>query len=288
MRSATPTIVATAGTAAGTRRRRSSRIVGIRSAGRGRGGETRAMGPATIAVVPACITGQVTICKRFVRNFPWPGAASTVARVAAAPCPPRCTRSRSPLPSRAWCCWLRRVPPRFPSSRATPAPARGGVLWAGAGARSFALAPRARRSRALAMLAAPVLAVLAIGTLATRVHVPSVGPAIVGAAALAGLAVLALTWLVLRRPNTLPLLAVAALPFRVPVSVGSTTANLLLPLYGVIAAGILAYAWRWLRSHERTEDTERERLLRWLQLAFAGVLVLYAAQSLYSSDNEQA
>jgi O-antigen ligase len=108
------------------------------------------------------------------------------------------------------------------------------------------------------------------------------------AAAVGGVAVLALTWLVLRRPNTFPLLAVAALPFRVPVSVGNTNANLLLPLYGVIAAGILAYAWRWLRSHERTEDAEREPLLRRLQIAFAAVLALYALQSLYSSDNEQA
>jgi O-antigen ligase len=171
---------------------------------------------------------------------------------------------------------------------ALAAPVQGVVLLAAAAATSFALITRDRRSRALAMLAAPVLAVLAIGTLATRVHVPSVGPALVGAAAIAGLAVLALTWLVLRRPNTLPLLAVAALPFRVPVSVSGTTANLLLPLYGVIAAGILAYAWRWLRSHDRTEDDERESLLRWLQLAFAGVLALYALQSLYSADNEQA
>jgi O-antigen ligase len=136
------------------------------------------------------------------------------------------------------------------------------------------------------MLAAPVLAVLAIGTLATRVHVPSVGPEMIGAAVVGAVAVLALTWIVLRRPTVLTLSAVAALPFRVPVSVGDSVANLLLPLYAVIGAGILAYAWRWLRSDEK--DPEREPLLRWLQIAFAVVLALYALQALYSSDREQA
>src|SRR4051794_14332144 len=138
------------------------------------------------------------------------------------------------------------------------------------------------------MLAAPVLAAISIGTLATRVHVPSVGPAMIGAAAVGGVAVLILTWLVLRRPTVLTLCAVAALPFRVPVSIGDSAANLLLPLYGVIGAGILAYAWRHLRGEDDGRDPEREPLLRWLQIAFAVVLALYAVQALYSSDREQA
>jgi O-antigen ligase len=171
---------------------------------------------------------------------------------------------------------------------ALAAPIQGVVLIAAAGATAFTLVTRDRRSRALAMLVAPVLAVLAIGTLATRVHVPSVGPAMIGAGVVGGVAVLVLTWLVLRRPQAFPLAAVAAMPFRVPVSIGDSAANLLLPLYGVIAAGILAYAWRWLRTDERTDDTERERLVRWLQIAFAVVLALYALQSLYSTDREQA
>jgi hypothetical protein len=118
-------------------------------------------------------------------------------------------------------------------------PVQATALLAAAAATAYALVTRNRRRRAFAMLAAPVLAVLSIGTLATTVHVPSVGPAILGAAVVGGIAVLVLTWLVHRRPNAFALLAVAALPFRVPVSIGSTTANLLLPLYGVIAAGIL-------------------------------------------------
>src|SRR3954453_15784285 len=160
---------------------------------------------------------------------------------------------------------------------------------------ALALVTRDRRARAFGLLGAPVLAVLAIGTLATRVRVPSVGPAMIGAAVVAGIAVLGggragapRTWIVLKRPTFLALLAVAALPFRVPVSVGGTAANLLLPLYAVIGAGILAYAWNWLRSDEDTPDVEREPLLRWLQIAFATVLGLYALQALYSIDREQA
>jgi O-antigen ligase len=99
---------------------------------------------------------------------------------------------------------------------------------------------------------------------------------------------LVLTWIIVKRPTFLALLAVAALPFRVPVSVGDAAANLLLPLYGVIGAGILAYAWNWLRSDDDTSDAEREPLLRWLQIAFAVVLGLYAVQALYSTDREQA
>ena len=86
---------------------------------------------------------------------------------------------------------------------------------------------------------------------------------------------LALAWLVHRRPIALPLLAVAALPFRVPVSIGDSAANLLLPLYAVIAAGTLAYAWRALRWGG--PDAEREPLLRRLAWAFAAVLALYGA-----------
>jgi O-antigen ligase len=171
---------------------------------------------------------------------------------------------------------------------ALAAPIQGGALLLAAAATAFALIVRDRRARAIAMLASPALAVIAIGTLATRVHVPDVGLKVGGAAVAGGVAVLALTWLVLRRPTWLTLLAVAALPFRVPVSIGDTAANLLLPLYGVIAAGILAYAWRWLRTDDRTEDAEREPLLRWLQIAFAAVLLLYAVQALYSTDIEQA
>jgi putative inorganic carbon (HCO3(-)) transporter len=166
-------------------------------------------------------------------------------------------------------------------------PVQAAALLATAGATAFALLTQDRRLRAMAMLAAPVLAVLSIGTLADSVDVPTVSAKVVAAGVAGVVGVVILTAIVYRRPNAFALLAVAALPFRVPVSVGDTAANLLLPLYGVIAAGILTYAWKWLRA-ERTEDAERERVVRWLQFAFAGVLGLYALQALYSSDLEQA
>jgi putative inorganic carbon (HCO3(-)) transporter len=166
-------------------------------------------------------------------------------------------------------------------------PVQGAALLATAAATAYALVTRDRRRRALAMLAAPVLAVIAIGTLAETVDVPSIGTKVIAAGVAGAIGVVVLTWIVWRRPNAFALLAVAALPFRVPVSIGDSAANLLLPLYGVIAAGILTYAWKWLRA-EQTEDSEREPLVRWLQIAFAGVLGLYALQALYSDDLEQA
>ena len=50
-----------------------------------------------------------------------------------------------------------------------------------------------------------------------------------------------------RRPGLIGLLALGAIPFRVPLALGDETASLLLPLYGVVAAGALAEAFRWLR-----------------------------------------
>ncbi len=135
------------------------------------------------------------------------------------------------------------------------------------------------------MLAAPALAVLTLATLANSLD-PLVEPVILGGAAAGGIAVLALAWLVHRRPIALALLVVAALPFRVPVSIGDSAANLLLPLYAVIAAGTLSYAWRALRRGG--PDAEREPLLRRLAWAFAAVLALYGLQASYSADVEQA
>jgi O-antigen ligase len=54
------------------------------------------------------------------------------------------------------------------------------------------------------------------------------------------LVVAALTILIRRHPNSFPLLAVFALPFRLPISAEGRTVNLLIPLYLVVAAGTLA------------------------------------------------
>ena len=178
--------------------------------------------------------------------------------------------------------------PALLPSLAVAAPLQGVAVLATTVAVAAALVTVDRRRRAIAMLAAPALAVLALASMATRVDVPDVGPVVAAAAAVGGVAVLVLAWIVHRRPTVLALSAIAALPFRVPVSVGDSAANLLLPLYAVIAAGTLSYAWRALRGEDDEPEIEREPLLRWLTWAFAAVLVLYGAQSIYSTDVEQA
>ncbi|MGH2922453.1 MAG: O-antigen ligase family protein, partial [Solirubrobacterales bacterium] len=95
-----------------------------------------------------------------------------------------------------------------------------------------------------------------------------------GAAALAGLAAAQRRWRWL-----LPLLLVAALPFRVPIDLDGSDANLLIPLYVVIGAGALAYAADALRG----VGGER-RIPRLLAAALAAAVVLYALQSSYSED----
>jgi O-antigen ligase len=168
---------------------------------------------------------------------------------------------------------------------AVATPIQVAAVLATAAAVAVALVVPDRRRRAMAMLAAPALAILALATLANSLD-PLLEPLVLGGGVAGAVAVLALAWLVHRRPVALPLLAVAALPFRVPVSIGDSAANLLLPLYAVIAAGTLAYTWRALRWGG--PDAERERLLRWLCWAFATVLALYGLQATYSSDVEQA
>jgi O-antigen ligase len=120
-------------------------------------------------------------------------------------------------------------------------------------------------------------------------------PGLAVAAGLCGLVVLGIgAFLMHRRPELLALAAAAALPFRVPIESGGNTANLLVPLYVVIAAGVLAYALPRLRAPRGLEDLERgdarevehERgPLEWL---LAGAIVLYAAQATYSSDFDGA
>ena len=73
------------------------------------------------------------------------------------------------------------------------------------------------------------------------------------AGALALVAVAALATLFVRRPAALALAAAAAIPFRVPIPLGATTASLLLPLYLVIASGAVAYIVPRLRDTDEVE-----------------------------------
>ncbi len=133
----------------------------------------------------------------------------------------------------------------------------------------------------------------------------------------AGIALLAvfgaLVVLMRRRPEAFPLLAILALPFRLPISADGRTVNLLLPLYLVIAAGTLVHLLRVLArigpgngltaaeqpagpqqptaiaqpagtAQPTTPTRNRPILLDRLLLAS---VVLYAVQSSYSSDAAQ-
>jgi O-antigen ligase len=148
-----------------------------------------------------------------------------------------------------------------------------------------ALVAPSPRGRAGAMVGALVLAPIILGFHIAdsdqldplRDH-PALAAAggVVAVIAVAALAVVFAKW-----PAWLPVAAVATLPFRVPISSGGSTSNLLVPLYLVVAAGTLAYAVPRLLGEERPERGRRPGLLEW---ALAVYLALYAIQASYSDD----
>jgi len=186
-----------------------------------------------------------------------------------------------------------------------------GVLAAAAAAAAAILLPPGRARAAAMLLALALFPLLILGDQwhsAQVVDLRNHAGRLV-ALGVVGLAVaLALAAVFRRRPILLPLAIVAALPFRVPLHAGGDTANLLVPLYVVIAGGVLATALgergrgrgvsrRKLVSTSRQGPFRRTqcgfsqgdppppavpaRLLPWV---LAGVVVLYALQTLYSPD----
>ncbi len=138
---------------------------------------------------------------------------------------------------------------------------------------------------------------------ALATSLPSAG--MIALALIGALAVIAaLVWVMRRHRDAFPLLAVFALPFRLPISTGGRTVNLLLPLYLVVAAGTIAYllprlrlrlaAGRDARGEPRPPlRAQARRLAFWGTprgvewLLFASV-ALYALQTLYSGDRTKA
>ena len=100
------------------------------------------------------------------------------------------------------------------------------------------------------------LAVWAIAAAVLAVYLAPHGHrALLAAAAVVGLVVAAGAAALLRRwPWLLALATLACVPARIPVTVGSTQANLLVPLYGVAAAAALALAWDFLRGDARQRE----------------------------------
>ncbi len=151
-----------------------------------------------------------------------------------------------------------------------------------------ALLAREPRQRALAMTGALLLApVLLLADIwdspqlaVVRDH--PLPAAAGGVVALGAVAVLAL--LMTRNALVLPLLVILTLPFRVPIQVGGTTSNLLVPLYLVIAAGALAAIVASLREAE----PPTRWIPGWLERLLALSVALYGIQATYSADFDKA
>jgi hypothetical protein len=91
---------------------------------------------------------------------------------------------------------------------------------------------------------------------------------VLAAAAVLGVVVAAAgAWLVLRVPWLLAVATLACVPARIPVHVGSTQANLLLPLYAVVAVAAIAFAWELFGDDERSRELGS---LAWPVAAFVG------------------
>jgi hypothetical protein len=102
----------------------------------------------------------------------------------------------------------------------------------------------------------------------------------------AAAAVAALFALFRRWPLLLPLAAAAALPFRIPLHAGGDQANLLVPLYLVIAAGVAAAVARdWKIQAAAAAGTAGPEV--WLRRLLAAFVVLYGVGVLYSEDFSQ-
>ncbi|MFN8163158.1 MAG: O-antigen ligase family protein [Solirubrobacterales bacterium] len=185
----------------------------------------------------------------------------------------------------------------------------GVLIAAGSSAAAILLPPSRGRSAAM-LLAIGLFPILILGDqwhTHPIVDLRHSSGRIIGFLAIGIVAVGALAFAFRRWPIVLPLAVVAALPFRVPLHAGGDTANLLVPLYLVIAGGVLAVLVRdWsatpaggavaadLRGAEAppvpstvgvaAATGPAGRAVRWLPRVLAAVVVLYAIQTLYSGD----
>jgi O-antigen ligase len=169
---------------------------------------------------------------------------------------------------------------------------KGGVIvLALAVAAILSLPPRlARRLRSplivAALLLTPVLLAIALwhnSKLAPLHHHPLEGIAAIVAALLI---VAALAHLLDRRPALLPLLAIAALPFRIPF--GTISSGLLVPLYAVIGAACLCRVVHRLSRRGNQSGGPAEPAPGLVEHLVSAYLLLYAIQASYSTDLTKA
>jgi putative inorganic carbon (HCO3(-)) transporter len=162
------------------------------------------------------------------------------------------------------------------------APELLGILIA-CGAAAMALVAPDRRLRdaalAVALLAAPLLVLGNVWDEPRIVDLRHSPAQIAAGLAVGGVALTALVAGFRRWSEAFPIAAFAVLPLRVPLEIGGETANLLVPLYLVIAAGAISS----LIGRE-TRDQRAGTWPTYLRYALAATLVLYAIQASYSRD----
>ncbi len=171
-------------------------------------------------------------------------------------------------------------------------------------AAAVAVTDQPGRRRTLGMAVAAVLAPVLI--LADQWNAPQIAelrgsPGLLAASAV-GVVVLTVGGAILirRKPAALAILVVIALPFRIPIGVAGADANLLVPLYLVMAAGVLAAVRREFGPADPALDPapgDRDEtgkqadripasgsLVRWFRPLLAAAVVIYAIGILYSED----
>ncbi|MDQ2699946.1 MAG: hypothetical protein M3Y23_01320, partial [Actinomycetota bacterium] len=158
---------------------------------------------------------------------------------------------------------------------------------------AVAVVDSSSRRRGAAMVLAVILAPALIAGdqwHATQVAELRNTPALLAAALfVVGVLVAALAALFNRWPLLMPVLILVALPFRVPLDVGGEEANLLMPLYLVMAGGVAASAWQqWIRPEAgisaRPERTVPSGPATWVKPLLAASIVLYALGLFWSDD----
>jgi O-antigen ligase len=152
--------------------------------------------------------------------------------------------------------------------------------------------PSGRRAGTLAMTVAAWL--LLVGSLVSRDDLSTLadhlhGPTRIGAAVVGGIAAILISVLtvriVLRRPVVWLVLLAIAMPIRVPISFGGARdGNLLLPLYWVLAIGIIALAWDAARGRL---DTFLNRTTP-LDLPIAAFVAFSLTSILWTGDVNEA
>jgi putative inorganic carbon (HCO3(-)) transporter len=176
----------------------------------------------------------------------------------------------------------------------------GLIIVAAASAGAILLPPGRLRSAVmvLAMLLFPVLILGDQWHTTQIVDLRHDEGRIVALLAIAAAVIAVLTYLFRRWPIVFPLAVIFVIPFRVPLEAGGDTANLLVPLYLVIVAGVLATVVRdWtilpVGGDDREDSPGRESPRSEtgpagpLAFVLAAVVVLYALQALYSEDFSQ-